>query len=129
MRRRLADPRSRHHAVAALILLAGLAAAVTIYVRATVAPDRLPELSADTSKTYLRDLQRYGGTANVLATELRGWFIGLWQGRRLAFTVAALALLTSLAYLFFTVVFAPYWEAAGPEQRARNQERGAARDE
>ena len=38
-------------------------------------------------------MEVYGGTANVLASELREWFAGLWQGRRLAFTVALLGIL------------------------------------
>lgn len=117
----LADPRRRHHAVAALILLAGLAAAAVVYLRATQPAEGLLELSADTSKTYLRDLQRYGGTANVLASELRGWLDSLWHGRRLAATLAVLSVLAAAAYLFAAEVFAPYWRAAGAEQRSRGR--------
>jgi len=43
----------------------------------------------------------YGGKANVLASDLRSWFNGLWHGRPLAFTVAAIAILVALAYRFF----------------------------
>jgi hypothetical protein len=106
--------RTRHHLVAALILLAGLAAATVIYLRAGSSPDELLEFSPDTSKTYLRDLQLYGGTANVLAVKLQTWFDGLWHGRSLAYTVGVLAAGVSAAYLFFAVVFAPHWRAAGP---------------
>jgi hypothetical protein len=45
------------------------------------------------TKKYLRDLELYGGKANVLATELRRGFERLWQGRRLAVTLAGLTLL------------------------------------
>lgn len=74
-----------------------------IYLTAKPAPGTLLEFSADTSKRYMRGLQRYGGTANVLATELTDWFNGLWHGRSLAFTVAVITLLVCLGYLFFAV--------------------------
>ena len=102
------DRRRRHLAVATGILLAGLAAAVVIYVRATATADAPLEFSPDTSKRYLRDLELYGGTANVLAVEAKTWWDGLWHGTSLAYTVAALALLAALAYAFLTVVLPPY---------------------
>jgi len=52
------------------------------------------------SKQYLLELEVYGGTANVLATEFRHWFSGLWHGRSLAFTVAVISLFLALAYNF-----------------------------
>lgn len=112
---------SRHYLVAAGILIAGVIAAIFIYAHATVAPEGLLELSPDTSKAFARDLQRYGGNANVLALQLRTWFAGLWHGKNLAFTVVVLAALLSAGYLFFTVVFAPHWRAAAFEQRRRTR--------
>jgi hypothetical protein len=103
----LRDPRTRHLLTAALILLVGLVAAVAIFVRAGSAPETLLELSPETSKKYLRDLEMYGGTANVLSVQLTAWFESLWHGRRLAYTTAVLSVLCSLAYLFFTVVLPP----------------------
>jgi hypothetical protein len=49
------------------------------------------------TKSYLHDLELYGGKANVLAAEFREWFTGLWMGRNLAFTIAALTFLAVLA--------------------------------
>ena len=46
-------------------------------------------------------MEVYGGTANVLAAEIRGWLEGLWHGRALALTVACLSVL-----LAFVVVIA-----------------------
>ena len=89
----------------------GLAAAVVIYVRATAAADTPIEFSPDTSKRYLRDLELYGGTANVLAVEAKTWWDGLWHGTALAYTVAALSLLAAIGYAFFTVVLPPYRES------------------
>ncbi len=108
MRPVLADRRSRHLAIAAAILLAALVAAVVIYLRAASEPETLLELSPETSKKYLRDLETIGGTANVLAVETETWFAGLWHGRSLAWTVAVLGLLLALGYVFFAVILPPY---------------------
>jgi hypothetical protein len=71
------EPRNRPYLIAAIILLVGLGSAIVIYLTAGAVPDTLLELSPDSSKKYLRDLQLYGGTANVLAVELMDWFNGL----------------------------------------------------
>ena len=89
------------------LLLLGLFAAVVIYV--TTEDDSsgvigyevingvaYPVAPAD-SKAYQRELERFGGKANVLAVEFTRWFESLWQGRRLAFTVAFLGIAASLA--------------------------------
>ena len=53
------------------------------------------------SKTYVRDLERFGGKAAVLFDEINRWFAGLWQGKSLAYTVAWISLIFSLGlYLF-----------------------------
>lgn len=54
------------------------------------------------TKQYLRQMEVYGGTANVLASEFRIWFASLWHGERLAFTVAVLTLLAAWAFWFFS---------------------------
>ncbi len=51
------------------------------------------------SKQYLRQMEEYGGKANLLASELRKWFDSLWHGRRLAATVTCLTFLFLLFYL------------------------------
>jgi len=82
--------------VAAALLVAGLLVSCVLYARAT-RPGGDPEERADDSKQYLRQMEAYGGTANVLASELREWFAELWTGRRLAFTVALLSLVAAAA--------------------------------
>ena len=84
------------------ILAAGLAAAVVIEIRAT-APDANP-LGYDPADTkqYLRQMEVYGGTANVLASEFRIWFASLWHGERLALTIAVLTVVAAGAFWFFT---------------------------
>jgi len=93
---------ARRNAIAAGILFAGLAAGLLIYLTATPPDDRLGDRPED-SKQYLRQMEVYGGRANLLASEIREWFDGLWHGRALAFTVACLsALLALVAFIALT---------------------------
>ena len=89
--------RSRLRRLAAVILSVGLGSAVAVYFAA--GPDSDNPLGYDPmqTKTYLHDLELYGGKANVLAAEFREWFTGLWMGRNLAFTIAVLTVLVFLA--------------------------------
>jgi hypothetical protein len=87
---------ARRAAVAAGIVCAGCAAALFIYVTAPPPGDLLGARLED-SKVYLRQMEVYGGKANVLAYELREKFAALWHGRALAFTVAGLSALLALA--------------------------------
>jgi multisubunit Na+/H+ antiporter MnhB subunit len=78
------------------ILLVGLGSALAIWLTAAPpAADSLGDPLA-TSKVYRRALEMYGGTANVVAAEITDWFRGLWHGRGLAGTVAALSLAAAL---------------------------------
>jgi hypothetical protein len=89
--------RKRLRRIANAILAAGWASAVTVYFVA--GPDSDNPLGYDPmqTKTYLHDLELYGGKANVLAAQFREWFTGLWLGRNLAYTIAVLTVLVVLA--------------------------------
>jgi hypothetical protein len=102
---------ARRSFVAAGILLAGFAAALAIYLTATPPPDNPLGYRPEDSKRYLREMEVYGGKANVLASEFRQWFDGLWHGRSLAFTVACLSVLLALAFL---IASTPLPRAADP---------------
>jgi hypothetical protein len=65
-----------------------------------------PVAPAD-SKAYQRELERFGGKANVLAAELDRWFASLWHGRKLAFTVAFIAGVVSLTLYLYAKYLAP----------------------
>lgn len=115
------------------ILVAGLLAAALIYKTAadfskraqdyqSRAGEALP--SPDNSKQYLRELQLYGGTANVLAYELRTWFAGLWEGESLAYTIIFITLLVSSG-IFYVASRLP--SGAGPDSR-REDPGGTGRD-
>jgi hypothetical protein len=83
----------RRKAIAAGILCLGLVAALGLYATATPPGDDAEESLH--SKQYLRQMELYGGKANVLANEAREWLDSLWHGRRLAFTVAFLSIVSA----------------------------------
>jgi len=63
-------------------------------------------VSAYDTKKYQDQLERYGGKANILATEMQEWFVGLWHGRHLAYTLAVLTFAVALA-CFYVALFLP----------------------
>jgi hypothetical protein len=85
--------------------------ALLIYVSADDAPadafgylivDGVAYPTAGTrSKTYIRDLERFGGKSAVLFDEINRWFAGLWQGKALAKTVAWISVSLSLGLFLF----------------------------
>lgn len=83
------------------ILLIGFAAAMVIYLTARQPPPNPLGYEPLETKKYLHDLEEYGGKANVLAAEFREWFDSLWHGQRLAFTVAAISLISAYIFRFF----------------------------
>jgi len=92
--------RHRLLVAAVLVLLLGLPAAAAIYFTA----EDEPQLSTSyvvvmdpaTSKTYVRELERFGGKAAVLFDEFNRWFASLWHGRALGLTVAWISLALAL---------------------------------
>lgn len=95
----MSPPRLNRLSIA--LLAAGLGASIVVFFAAGPAPENPLGYDPLESKKYLHDLQVYGGTANVLAAEFREWFAGLWQGRNLAYTLAALTLLLVFGLRFF----------------------------
>jgi len=101
----------------AAVLALGLCAAAAIYVMAGDDADNAVgyevingvayPVAPEDSKAYQRQLERFGGKANVLAAELNRWFAGLWHGKPLAFTVACLSIAAALALY----LYAKYLEA------------------
>lgn len=95
---------SRLYLIAAFILLLGLGSALFIYLTAENAFEAIPgyeALTPEDSKRYIHDLELYGGKANVLANKFMQWFVELWHGKSLAFTVACLT--TFISFWFFFV--------------------------
>jgi len=86
--------------IAGSVLTAGLGAALAIYL--LVAPGGANPLGfePEDSKKYLRDMEVYGGKGNVLASQIRGAWSGLWHGRNLAFTVGGLTIILAIVFWF-----------------------------
>jgi hypothetical protein len=110
MKWNFADRHIRLNLIGTIILLVGLASAVLIYRAAENDRDEVlgyetwngsayPILPDDSQK-YLRDLELYGGKANVLADKFRRWFEGLWRGESLAFSIAFVTIALSAAIFY-----------------------------
>jgi len=105
---------ARRRLIAVAILSAGLGSALAIYLTATPAPANPLGYEPEDTKRYLREMEVYGGKANVLASEFRKWFDRLWHGERLAVTVVCLTLVLLLFFLFASTPLPPE-EGASPE--------------
>jgi|SRR5208337_1565033 len=98
MKWKITNKQTRLYLISAVILLVGLGSAILIYLTAPNDSDNA--LDFENSKMYVHDLELYGGKANVLAEEFRNWFVGLWHGQSLAFTVACITLVISFGVFF-----------------------------
>ena len=67
-------------------------------------------IAPENSKKYVHDLELYGGKANVLANEFMSWFVGLWHGKSLAFTVACITIFISLGFFLVARTSPPHLE-------------------
>ena len=107
---KIADRRLCFNLIGVIILLGGLGSAFMIY---RFAENNLTNVlsyeegdgsvypvNPEDSKKYIRDLELYGGRANVLATEFRLWLVGLWQEKSLAFTIAFITVLISSGFFY-----------------------------
>ena len=110
MKWKIADLPAYLNLISAIIMLVGLGSAVLIYQKAannSSSPLGYEEeggsvqpVMPEDSKMYLRDLELYGGKANVLAYQFRHWFVGLWHGKWLAFIVACSTILVSYGFFY-----------------------------
>jgi hypothetical protein len=82
----------RFRIVGIAILAVGLLAAGTVFL--TQSPDDDIEiLGVDIpTKRDILQMERMGGTANVIAGEITTWFVGLWHGRKLVYTLGFLSI-------------------------------------
>ena len=109
--------KQRLHLSCLIILVAGLCGAMLIYLLAEeVADDSLGyvvvngtvyPLATRDSKTYRREVQRFGGKAALLFDDFSRGFGELWRGKALAATVAWISILISLGLYLFARTLAP----------------------
>ncbi len=122
------DRRSRLNLLAAAILLAGLLSAIWIYARAENVPygvlgyesegGTLYPIMPEDSKQYEREMELYGGKANVLADRLRRWLGGLFHGKSLAVLIAITATIISLG-IYYAANYLPPGSQADAEKEKR----------
>jgi len=96
--------RTRLFLAAAIVLVAGLSSAAAIYLVADDEPestsyvivgDAAYPVDPTRTKTYVRQLERFGGKAAVLFDDFNRWFAGLWQGKALGVTVGWISIATA----------------------------------
>src|ERR1700675_4174947 len=101
MRLELETAEARFRRGTLAILLIGFVSAAAIYVTAQPPPPNPLGYEPEDTKKYVRDMELYGGKANMLAYELRKWLESLMHGKRLAFTVAVVTVLVAGVFAFF----------------------------
>jgi len=112
--------------IGAIILLVGLGSAIWIYntaekdLREVLGYEQgggsVYPVNPEDSKKYLRDMELYGGKANVLVDEFRRWFAGLWQGESLAFTIGCITI-----FISFPIFYAANHLPSGSESDISNK--------
>ena len=116
--------KSRLYICSLAILIVGLCAATAIYFLSNDLPDdgdgyvmvdgKSYPAGVYQSKRYQRDLERFGGKANVIFDELSRWFGSLWRGKRLGITLGWLSVVASLGLFLLARYLYP---EPGPEDR------------
>ena len=100
-------PASRLYLAGAIILIGGLIAAALVYFLAANPADTSAAgysivggntyaLTLAESTRELQEVERLGGQPAVLVLEFHRWFLSLWHGRRLAYTLALLSAAVAL---------------------------------
>jgi hypothetical protein len=99
------------------ILATGFAGAVLIYFTAPAPAANALGYEFRDSKSYLRNMEMFGGKANLLSAEFREWLAGMFQGQSLAYTVAFLSVVLALGVWLFATPLppAPPGGGTGPE--------------
>ena len=113
----------RLYLCSAIILLIGLSTSAIIYLAAVNTADSVLGYEPENSKLYLRDLELYGGKANLLADELMRWFAGLWHGESLAYTIGCITILLSFGFFFVA-----YHSQSNLESDGRNDNNHSSAD-
>lgn len=113
--------------MAGIILSVGLLGSAIIYLRAENEPDvgTAYQYKLEESKRYVHDLELFGGKANVVASNFRRWFEDLWAGKRLAYTVVWITVITFAAFLFLADRLDPGSHAANSGDGNHDRERPA----
>ncbi len=128
---KISNRRSCFNLIGALILVLGLGSAAMIYHSAEKPADDVLgyeesegarySLRPEDSKDYLRNMELYGGKANVLADKLRRSFLGLWQGKPLAIMIGVLGIIASWGFFYAANTSPEYVKPGERSQDNRNK--------
>ncbi len=120
---------TRLYLISAIILLVGLSSSVWIYLSAgddsesvlgyEISGGQAYLVSPENSKKYVHDLKVMGGSAAVVADQFSRWFIGLWHGKSLAFTVGCIAGFISLGFFFAARIALAHLESVAHDENKR----------
>src|SRR5215471_15627526 len=104
------EPLQRHEIVrywGAAILVVGLICAGLIYV--FTSDDRDLEIAAEiaSGRMYQHNLELMGGKLGIVLADVNDWFASLWHGKRLAGTIAVLAIVTGSGCFWVASLMAP----------------------
>ncbi|MCX5825514.1 MAG: hypothetical protein NTY86_18980 [Deltaproteobacteria bacterium] len=97
MKWKITDPQICLNLISVIILLVGLGSAALIYQTAGDDSNKVLGYEIIGGQAYPI---LYGGKASVLTDEFSRWFVGLWQGKSLAFTISYITL-----FVFFVVFY------------------------
>ncbi len=119
--------RTRLYIFSSALLLIGLGSAILVYLTEDNEGDIVPGYEVvggyiypgmhEKSKSYIHDLEVYGGKTAVLADEFNRWFYGLWHGKTLAFTIAGLTIFFSLVFFIVARSSASSSRAPGEDHK------------
>ena len=110
MKREIADLRESFILIGAIIILVGLGSSILIYQSVgddsggvlgyEIIDGSAYPIRPEDSRMYRRDLELYGGKAAMVVDDFSRWFVGLWHGKSLAFTVAGISIFISFMFFF-----------------------------
>ena len=110
MKREIADLRESLILIGAIIMLLGLGSSILIYQSVgddsggvlgyEIIDGSAYPIRPEDSRMYRRDLELYGGKAAMVVDDFSRWFVGLWHGKSLAFTVAGISIFISFMFFF-----------------------------
>ena len=110
MKWKILDLQTWLNLISAFIMLVGLGSAMLIYRAAENDPKGVLRYEEEggsvypimpgESKKYLRDMELYGGKANVIADEVRRWVVGYGTGNLLHTSWPALRLLHPMGFFY-----------------------------
>jgi len=126
-----AELKKRLRLACLVILAAGLCSAMLIHLFAEDIPDdslgyvvvngTVYPLATRDSKSYRREVQRFGGKTALLFDDFARWFAERWQGKALARTIAWISIVAALGLYLFANCLRPDAQPDSKDAREREQ--------